>query len=272
MRVPLFALITLLSASLAQAAPCPSSSSDLTEAYETAVVAFYAMDLDTFNAARDNARIALSCLEAVVSAQDAAAYHRLEALDGFAVGSEERTVTSFRRAHALDPDYDLPPKIAPAGHPLRVQFERAADAGPPRLSPLRLEQPTWVDGEASDLRPRDLPAVFQVGDADAIHYSGYLMPGMPPPSSVRGKRTLPVRRVVAGSAGAVALAGGLAFLGASLGSRGQFRDPSTAYEDLHTVKRRANRQFFAFEALTFTALGLGGVAAAPDAWMPAWMP
>ncbi|TNE86740.1 MAG: hypothetical protein EP330_20770 [Deltaproteobacteria bacterium] len=277
--------------------PCPSTGKDLSGFYERAMGDFDRMDLDAFRQTRDKARTALGCLSGVVAPKDAAAYHRLEALAAFANSDEVGAYASFRRAHELQPDYDLPSNIAPAGHPLRVQFDRAREASPSPQDPLNMnDADTWVDGRGTGLRPREVPALLQVRKQGEVTYSGYLLPGMGAPSdatrktkvtrtkepservghgagsSRSGGGSFPTRRVVAGGGAAVALVGGIALLNASLGNRAEFKDTSTPYEDLAALKGKANRQFFGFELLTLTAVGLGTVAVLPDSSMPAWVP
>lgn len=276
---------------------CPSQGADLSRFFGDAIEAFDRMDLAAFERTRDEARTALGCLEGIVAPKQAAAYHRIEALSAFAAQSEADAFASFRRAHELDPEYDLPERIAPAGHPLRVQFDRASGESPSPQDPLNLtDVDTWVDGRGTGLRPREVPAILQVRREGVVTYSGYLQPGMGVPTDATRKTRVtrvtepketrtrqahgtqgpsgpfPTRQVVAGGGAALALAGGVAFLGNSLATRGEFRDTGTPYEDLDTLKRRANRQFFGFEVLSLTAIGLGTVAILPETSLPAWVP
>ena len=115
--LPLAMLLSLSTPAFAEEI-CPSVSSDVAQAFTEAVSAIDNMDMGAFESARDRGREALGCLSGLIAPRDAAAHHRLEALDAFVRGEQEQATAAFRRANTLDPEFELPDSIAPVGHPL----------------------------------------------------------------------------------------------------------------------------------------------------------
>ena len=111
-----------LSAS-AQGNACPEqvSTATLAQHISAADLAFSSMDENAFRTARWSAQRSLRCRGEAIQTGQAAAYYRMEALGSFLDQNHAQTVGFFKRAQG-QPHYILPDPMAPAGHPLRIDF------------------------------------------------------------------------------------------------------------------------------------------------------
>jgi len=111
--------------------------------------AFQQMDIDGFQAARDQALTELPCLVDPLQPADAARIHVLEALDAFTRNDEAGTVNALRSAVQADPVYALPAELVPEGHALRLQLRVAStvtDSAPRPGCPFSGHQARWKKG------------------------------------------------------------------------------------------------------------------------------
>jgi hypothetical protein len=180
----------ILAASLASAQDCePVSAERISSMMQQALLDFATLDEDSFYRTTEQAAESLPCLDEVLLAPNAAAYHRLMGLKAFFDGQDEVAVISFRASQHIEPDYVLSSKIAPEGGKLHRLWAQA-EAGP---SPFIGSFTTpggmyaWVDGAEGTLQAEDLPSIVQYGiGEDEVAWTAYLLPGEQPPSTMPG--------------------------------------------------------------------------------------
>jgi hypothetical protein len=182
----LFAVL-FASAIPAHAAPCEEKVTVEALNIQLAATesAFAAMDADAFQNIRDDAVSAFECLNQALTVDDSARIHRMVALDAFTRRDADSARTALRSVRVLQPGYDLPASIAPAGHPLRTLFDEAGDLGGGATESMAppLSTKLSIDGTPGLLRPQSRPAVVQVISASgAVVWTGYLGVGDPAPS------------------------------------------------------------------------------------------
>ena len=250
------------------AAACPSTTTDLALALSRADSAFVSMDIDAFTTARDDARVLLGCLSVTVTPADAAAYHRMEALDGYIAQDEARALAGFRSAVAVQPSWRLPTDIAPPGNPLHDLYQKAREA-PASLNEgvdLPSDHALYVDGVRSTTRPTERPIVAQVVDNEGVVlWTGWLRAGEKL-AKVKGSGTVGEHApaecggarvsvsLLASAAGVAAVSGGLYAL--AISSRTAFDDPTTPRHDLDGLRKRANTAVFASGGAAAVSAGL----------------
>lgn len=278
--MPFLTLLALLLAPAQAEEPCAATHDDVTAASDKAFEAFLAMDVEGFEGHAADAAEALSCLREPLSPEDAAAYHRLQALSSFLARDTEAAVARFRSSRVIDPDARLPEAIAPGGHPLDGLFRRADPKESGAIAPIEPPEGgrVWVDGSAdAPVRPADRPSVIQLAGPDDVVVRSEYVPGPgagPDWEGVRfatAPRAEPVeptpepepRRPEAvidigtsptpapatagqGRAGAMGVIAGVAAVtslgcyAAASSSRASFDDPATAFEDLDGLRARTN--------------------------------
>ncbi|MDP2307765.1 MAG: hypothetical protein Q8P18_17200 [Pseudomonadota bacterium] len=273
----------LLFATLAHA-ECPgrTTTADLSSAVTAAETAYLAMNLDAFQAARTQADDAIPCLAEFVSPPDAAAYHRLIALDAYVAQDNPRTLGSFMSALAIQPGYVLPSTIAPQGNPLDAIYQMARIQPPGRTAALVAPAGavTLVDGARSANRPTERPTILQLGAGTGeVLWSGYLPADAPnpdwsayspapasalPQEAPKHARRSPAVPFAIGAGGG-ALAGG-ALYALALAGRAEFDDPATPLEELDGIRARTNGEVYAAAGLGVLALGLGTIAVVSLQW------
>lgn len=277
-------------------AACPADVRALQAEVEAATGAYVQMDPAAFGQARDRAREALGCLTEPIPPSLAAAYHRMEALDGFIARQPERTVVSFRAAVAADPAWTMPDRLAPKGNVLRQQFDEARALPPSATVPVGPPPGAHVtvDGSHLEVRPTERPAILQLvggGGAAPLTIDGTAWvdvgavppewaaapavaiveatppvdavrtpppPGAPSTATISGRRANPRLPLLVGAGAGAVVSGGL-YAGA-LSARASFDDGETAYEDLDALRGRANSLGYAAQATGLVAIGLGTVA------------
>ncbi|MDP6935468.1 MAG: hypothetical protein QGG40_21280 [Myxococcota bacterium] len=274
-------LVALLMSLAAQAACFEKTTAGaLVDAVGAAEAAFAAMDIEGFGRARESARTAVDCIGDPLTVVDAAAYHRLNALDGFVENDETATVSSFRASLALQPAFVLPSSLAPEGGPLHGFYEKAR--AQPSTEQVDVAPPTghilMVDGKRATGRPTDRPAILQLqNEQGAVVWTAYLPAGteLPPWEKLGIVVAQPTAEELATAAGATtsgtdaaasggaglsklrAPAVGMAVLaGAAYGVAAKFEsdfETSTDYDELTDLRTRTNTAFF-------TSVGLGGAA------------
>lgn len=169
--------------------------------------AFSALDPLAFQAEMDVAARALRCLDAPVTPEVAARYHRLVGLSEFVRRDEERARLAFAAARAVDPLGGLPTAVLPAGHTARALSESASTPGEVVSLWVRRSRHVYIDGTPSLERPADRDALIQVEEGGQIVWNDHLMPDDPLPREVRSRAA---RRAAIGAVVAVGAAGGAA--------------------------------------------------------------
>lgn len=182
--------VMILAASVASAQDCqPVSAERMSSMMQQALLDFATLDEDSFYASTQQASESLPCLDEVLLAPNAAAFHRLMGLQAFFDGQDEVAVTSFRAAMAIEPDYEISAKLAPEGGKLHRLWTQAKDGPNPFVGSFTAPggMYTWVDGAEGTLQAEDLPSIVQYGlDMDQVRWTAYLQPGETPPSTMPG--------------------------------------------------------------------------------------
>lgn len=153
----------LLAVAFAAAAPCPvtRSEAELVAALVAAHGAWAQADAAGFDGYVGDARAILPCVAAPLAPASAAAVHRVEGLSAFARRDGAGARKAFAAARAADPAWAPPEDLAPAGSPLRAEWDASTTrAG---LVPLPPPEPggLWLDGRAASARVAGRPVVFQ---------------------------------------------------------------------------------------------------------------
>lgn len=282
----LAALLPALGASRTAAAACaePVPPARLAQLLSTADAAFADLDADTFSQALGQAREAVPCLSATLSAGQVAAYHRAEAFQSFLDRDHAAAVQHFRAMLAASPGYRLSDLVAPDGHPLRVDFyiAQGLPVEPTRTLPAPTEGSIRVDGAATQQAPAALPFVLQHVDAEGkVLRSALVEPG----STVLGYTAVEAddgRRARGGDAGAGATrrklgpplvaaavvtgATSAALYGMSSARAGEFWDPATPSEELSGLRSQTNALAYASLGVGVVAIGAGTAAVLSFAW------
>lgn len=245
--------------------PEPTHLDDFSAAARAGERAFAAMDLLALGHAREEALETLPCLVDQVTPLVAADFHRMMAMAAFTSGDEDRVLEEFHAARRLEPGYQVPEAVAPAGHPLanlydqaekNVLIDRKLDPVIPPVGGFVL-----VDGVDTSWRLEGLSALLQAHDArGGLVETRYVLASDPTPAwgplplEVEARRR---RRIALGaSAGAaVLLAGGL-YTGAVVQER-RFQSSVVPDQDseLRSMQTKANSMLWA-------SVGAGGLGVA----------
>jgi hypothetical protein len=201
-----------------------------------------------------------------VAVREAASFHRLLAMDGFAHHDFATALAEFHAARRLEPGYAIPDSVAPAGHPLVSLYEAALQAGEGDLEPVQAATGGWilVDGVRGAARPNKISVILQRFDAlGKIEASTFLRAGDPlpawavPPKAV--SRNGLHGGLLAGTGGAAITSAVL--YGLALGANGEFWDLDNPASDseLPAIAERANTLTYASIGVGAVAIGLGAV-------------
>lgn len=260
--------LLLLAPALAAEPVCPvaTTAADFATAAQAGEAAFAAIDMEALAASKDKAAAALACLGEPVAVKQAASFHRLLAMDGFAHHDFTAALAEFHAARRLEPGYAIPADVAPAGHPLVSLYEAALQAGEGDLEPVQASSGGWilVDGVRGAARPNKISVILQRFDAvGKIEASTFLRAGEPlptwavPPKAV--SRTGLRAGLLAGTGGAAAASAVL--YGLALGAHDEFWDLENpaADADLPAIAERANTLTYASIGVGVVAVGLGTV-------------
>ncbi|HCH64468.1 MAG: hypothetical protein CL927_08910 [Deltaproteobacteria bacterium] len=227
--------------------------------------AFANIDLPALTHAREEALSTIPCIGERVTTDVAADFHRMMAMAAFTAGNESLVLAEFRAARRLKPGYEIPPNVAPTGHPLVNLYERAvesADADEELEAVIPpIDGTVAVDGTQGGLRVRGLSAIVQTFDASAqLSATEYLLPQDPTPQY--GPIPLEIeqqkrrrRGLLAATGASAALASGL-YAGALMGER-QFKNPSGNLPNPRQTQANNNAVFWSSVGVGSIALGLG---------------
>jgi hypothetical protein len=158
-----------------------TSLKDLTLASKAGEKAFSDMELDVLlthsSRMRDDL---LPCLGEKITPQVAAAFHRMMALQAFAMRKKDRAVSEFHAARKLSPGYEIPLDVAHKNHPLRKLYEKALMAQDGKLEVVYPPKGGYitVGGVKNAPRPNLTPVIIQVFLAnEVLKETRYLQPG-----------------------------------------------------------------------------------------------
>jgi hypothetical protein len=265
--------IVLLGLGTEALAACPSpppTSVQLFEQLATAQAAYGALDVPGFRAAMTEVDQTLPCAADEVTRHLAAELHRHQGLRAFLDRDTDRSTGAFAAARAIEPTYKFPVEVVPAGNPVLNDYGAVdPDAGRSVRVPPPLEGRIQLDGEVTEERPVDFPAVVQLFDVEGkVTATGYLWPGDPLPSytprpvEALGERPPAARRAPKGMVAGAVVAGIAA--GALYGTNyvvyRRYQDPETlpgALDGLYTLN---NALVIASGGMAVTAVGLGAGA------------
>jgi hypothetical protein len=218
--------------------------------------AFAERNMESLLGAKHSAMTMLDCLDAPVGPMDAAAYHRLMALAAFATNRDLARL-EFNAARRLEPGYNIPPEVAPAGHPLVLFYNESAMVDPGNLQVVYPPSNTYVvvDGVRGAQRAQRVPVIVQlVSDEGQVLDTEYLLPNQLLPEWSMDPLEIPtgtvtVRPTLRWSAAATGLLGA-GFYTAGVLTRNKLYnlENPVADTDVPAFKARAN---------TFGGLGVG---------------
>lgn len=211
----------------------------------------------------------LPCLNAPLTSLEAAAFHRLMALEAFTRQDDASALVEFHAARKLFPGYVLPSDLAPADHPLRKLYVQSAqtDDGPSEVVYPPEKGYALVGCVRNAPRFKNAPVIVQVFAAgDRLVETRYVKPGETMPhwgvnnplgvtAMQLGIDTTPTWRkpttwwIASGVASAVALG----FYGAAQYEKHAFNDRGTPDGDLRGIQGRAN-------AFGYTSVASAGLA------------
>ncbi len=281
----------LLAAPAAAACPRGFSSREMSQQISSGDAAFADMNDAAFLRAHQNLLAILPCVQEAISVNQAAAFHRLDALGGFMSGDQAAAAASFRALRAVVPGYKLPDALAPPGHPLRILFDVAGGSGATPGTPLTPPRYGWIhiDGQPANTAPVDRPYLFQRFDgAGMVQQTVRVSAGMappayetqassrwapePPPETVVGVRPIaaPEPETPQISRRALAVAGGLGLAGAGFYaaaaiSHGAFWD-TTQPAAVVPLRRTTNVSQGLSIGFSVAAIGVGAGALYFRAW------
>ena len=265
---------------------CPEaiSTATLAQHISQADMAFSTMNEEDFRAARWTAQRAIRCLGEPVQSGQAAAYYRMEALGSFLDQNHAQTVGFFKSMLTVAPNYMLPEPMAPADHPLRIDFEVAQGTISPPGKPIRkaADGVIRIDGRVANEMPVDRPFLFQHQRSDAsIAASAVVGIGVEAPaySTGRGLQTektarrvptdvvtvkrsrqpLNVNLPLAATAALSTAVAGITYV-AAMGHEAEFNDEDTARADLADLRKKTNSMVFVSAISASVALTTGTAA------------
>lgn len=216
-------LISAMLSPMVAAADCPEpkANADLLIALEEATTAFGRLEIETFNAAANEAAAVVGCLAEAISRPSAAEFHRVQGLALFLGRNSPAAQLSFAAARSVEPEYVFPTDLVPDGNPIRVDY-KAIDpkVGPFELANAPKSGSLRLNGSRSLNRATPLPVIFQRLDGrGAVVQTVVVGPGEPLPTFQTGSdgssreprvaRSGPHIPLLIGSGVALAAAGGL---------------------------------------------------------------
>ncbi len=262
-------MIVLLTTLLAHA-DCTqaTTAADLSQQLTAAEAAYTSLDLPGFESSFTQALLTLPCLREPLSRIDAAALHRLQAMEHYVHQDTDAAEAALRSVIAIHPGALPSSTIAPPGNPLHDLILQAQEAGPgPEENlPPPAEGSLLVDGSPASRYPTARPWVLQIlQDDGSVTTTSYLTVGQALPQwsvaavPARGARALLL------SGGALAVIGG-GMYGAALVRSTRYRDLdsgiATTAAELSTYRSTTNTLVILSAGVAGAGTLLGGVGLA----------
>lgn len=251
----------------------PAQVAMLREAEQLAEEAFARFDAELLLTQASFARAMLPCVQEVLTRQDAAAFHRLMALEAFFNRNYTRAEQELHASRMLEPGYEFPAQMVSSGHKLLELYESAQTLQGGEGEKIYPPPGGWilVGGVSNAARFSLTPVILQVFSADGLlRETRYVQPGESTPNwsgnafgltaadigidlDALSRPRLPTDpRPWFVAAVASAVAGGVLY-GVAMQQKTQFQDPSTPDDDLQGLQSRAN-------GLGAAGLAAGGTA------------
>lgn len=283
----LFMVLCALFPQVARAAcDTPTHVAQLGEAGRAAEVAFADLDAEGLLTQASLARIQiLPCVGETLTRQDAAAFHRLMAMEAFIAEDYTRVKQELHASLQLQPGYAFPSDVAGEGHPLLTLYTQAqmlADGNGEKIYPPPNGY-VLVGGVRNAARYSLTPVIIQVyqtvGEIDTLRETRYIQPGEATPNwsgnafgltpadlgidleQLKRRPILLDPRPWYVAAGVSTLASGVLY-GIAMQQKGLYQDPSVSDDQLGDIESRANSLGTASlitggTAVIFTGLGVG---------------
>ncbi len=264
----------------------PTHVFELGNAGRKAEVAFAALDAETLLTQASVARTQIMpCVVEPLTKEDAAAFHRLMAMEAFIAEDYIRAKQELHASLLLQPGYTFPTNVAADGHPLLALYKEAQTLGDGEGEKIYPPPDGYVlvGGVRNAARYSLTPVIIQVfsveDGVETLRETRYVQPGEATPNwsgnafgltakdigidleSLQRKPVLQDPRPWYIGAGVTAIASGLLY-GIAMSEKAHYQDPSTADVDLQGFASRANSLGTASlitggTALVFTGFGIG---------------
>jgi len=285
-KLLLMALCVLIPQVAKAVCETPTHVSQLGDAGRTAEQAFAAMDAEALLTQASLARTqVLPCVEETLTKQDAAAFHRLMAMEAFINGDEGRTVRELHASLLLQPGYTFPEDVAGEGHPLLTLYEEANELDDGVGEKIYPPPGGYVllGGVRNAARWSLTPVIIQVftviDSVETLRETRYVQPGEATPNwsgnvfgltaedlginmdELRRPSVLKDPRPWYGVAIASAVVSGVCY-GVAMQQKGVYQDPSTPDAERTGLENRVNglgtaSLISAGVAITATGFGVG---------------
>ena len=285
-KLLLMALCVLIPQVAKAACETPTHVSQLGEAGRVAEVAFANLDAEALLTQASLARTqVLPCVAEPMTKADAAAFHRLMAMEAFINDDEGWTVRELHASLLLQPGYAFPEDVAGEGHPLLAlytQAETVPDGDGEKIYPPPGGY-VLVGGVRNSARYSQTPVIIQVyqtvDEVETLRETRYVQPGEATPNwsgnafgltaadlgidldDLRRPSILKDPRPWYVAAGVTAMASGVLY-GVAIHEKALYQDSSTPDDQLAGFESRANSLGTASlitggTALVFSGFGIG---------------
>lgn len=281
----LMALCVLFPQVARAACETPTHVRELGEAGRAAEVAFANLDAEGLLTQASLARAVLPCVGETLTKQDAAAFHRLMAMEAFIASDYIRAKRELHASLLLQPGYTFPSEVAVEGHPLLAlytQAETLTDGDGEKIYPP-VNGYVLVGSVRNAARYSLTPVIIQVftvdGEVEILRETRYVQPGEATPNwsgnafgltaediginldDLRHPSILKDPRPWYVAAGVTAIASG-ALYGVAMYEKSLYQDPMTPDDQFSDLESRANSLGAASlitggVTLVFTGFGIG---------------
>ena len=284
--IALFVLALTIPQVARAACETPTHVAQLGEAGRAAEVAFANLDAEGLLTQASLARTQiLPCVGETLTKQDAAAFHRLMAMEAFIAGGYTRAKRELHASLLLQPGYTCPTDVAGEGHPLLALYalaETLPDGDGEKIYPP-MNGYVLVGGVRNAARYSQTPVIIQVfqtvDEVDTLRETRYVQPGEATPNwsgnafgltaadigidleDLRRPSIIKDPRPWYVAGGVAAIASGVLY-GVAMNAKAQYQDLSTPDDQLGDLESRANSLGTASlitsgTALVFTGFGIG---------------
>lgn len=257
--------------------------SQLSDAWQRSLEAFAALDVEGLLTQSSVARAQiLPCVGTMLTKRDAAAFHRLMAMEALVNTDDLRVVRELHASLLLEPSYEFPEEIVDATHPLRTLYEAAQTVPDGDGEKIYPPPGGWVmvGGVRNAARYAFTPVIIQVFTIDGVlRETRYVQPGESTPNwsgnafgltaadigidldELRRPRMSRDPRPWFVASLAMAAASGVMYA-IAMEQKGRYRDPLTPDDALAGLADRANTLgtmslVTGGTALAFTGVGIG---------------